>query len=85
MPNTSSPGLKPRHVPANRLDGTGDIHASNASLGRAEPEAHDAHQAGLARHHVPVTDVDASRVNAEEHVVVVDLRLLDLLQPENVR
>ena len=62
--------LELRHVLADRLDRPRDIHAPNASLGRAEPEAHDAHQVGLARHHVPVTDMDASRVNAHEHVVV---------------
>jgi hypothetical protein len=77
--------LKSRHGFADRLDGPRDIHTSNTRLGRAEPEAHDAHQAWLARHHVPVTDVHASRVNAQEHVVVADLRLLDLLEPENVR
>ena len=61
--------LEPRHVLADRLDRARDIHAPNTSLGRAEPEAHDAQQAGLARHHVPVTDVEASRLDAYEHVV----------------
>ena len=30
----------------------------------AEPEAHDAHQAGLARHQLPVIDMHSSGVNA---------------------
>ena len=69
--------LKPRHVLADRLDRPRDIHAPNTSLGRAEPEAHDAQQVRQARHDVPVADMDASRVNAYEHVVVPDLGHVD--------
>ena len=34
---------------------------------------------------MPVADVDASRVNADEHVVVADLGPIDLLEPQDVR
>src|SRR6266566_2251045 len=36
-----------RHLGTDRLDHARDIHAPNASLGRAESEADDAHQVGL--------------------------------------
>src|SRR5205823_5564914 len=77
--------LELRHVLADRLDDTGDINAPNTSLGRAESKANEAHQVGLARHHVPVTDVKAGRVNLDEHVVEPDLRLVDLLELEYAR
>ena len=37
------------------------------------------------RHDVPVTDVDPSGANADEHVVVADLGPIDLLEPQDVR
>ena len=79
-------GLEPRHVLADRLDGAGDIHAPNTSLGCAEPEAHDAHQVRLPGHHVPVADVDAGRPDADEHVVVADRRACSICcELEHVR
>ena len=77
--------LELRHVLADRLDDTGGINAPNTSLGRAESKTNEAHQIGLTRHHVPVTDVQAGRVNPDEHVVEPDLRLVDLLELEYVR
>src|SRR5439155_12020992 len=78
-------GLKLRHVRADCLDYPGDINTPNTRLGRAEAEADDAHQVGLARHHVPVTNMQASRMDPYEHVVEPDLRLVDLLKLEYVR
>ena len=44
------------------------------------------HQVGQARHKVPVAaDMDASGMNAEEHVVVPELGLVDVPKLENVR
>ena len=67
------------------LDRPRDVCAPNASLGRTESEAHNAHQVGLARHQVPVSDMDAGRTNAHQHVVLADHWLVDLLEVENVR
>ena len=78
-------GLELRHVLADRLDHPCDINTPNTRFGRAEPEADDAHQVGLPRHHVPVADMEASRVDPHEHVVEPDRRLVDLLEFEYVR
>jgi hypothetical protein len=69
------------HLPADRLDGPGDIHAANTDLGSSESEADDAEQVRQAGHDVPVTDVDPSRVNADEHVVIANLGPINLLEP----
>jgi hypothetical protein len=72
--------LKLRHVLANRLGLPRDIYAPNTSLGRAESVAYDAHQVRQARHEMPVADMDASRVNSYQHLIVLDHRLVDILE-----
>ena len=66
---------------ADLLNGPGDIHATNTNLGTSESDAHDAEQVRQARHDVPVTDMDPSRANADEHVVIADLGPIDPLKP----
>ena len=78
-------GLELRHVLADRLDHPRDINTPNTHFGRAEAEADDAHQVGLPRHHVPVTDVEASRADPYEYVVEPDDRFVDLLELEDIR
>jgi len=78
-------GVELRHVLADRLDHPCDIDTPNTRFGRAEAEADDAHQVGLARHHVPVTDVQARRADPYEHVVEPDDRFVDLLELQDIR
>jgi hypothetical protein len=85
MPKYVVARLKPRHVLPNRLDRPRDIHTPNTSFGRAEPEAHDAHQVRLTCHDVPVADMHACRINAYEHVVFPDLGLVDVPEFQDPR
>ncbi len=75
---------EPRHVLAGRLHRARHVHAPHPRLGRAEPEAQDAHQVRLTRHDVPVADVDTRRAHADEHVVVPHHGHRDLPQVEGV-
>jgi hypothetical protein len=76
--------LEPAHVRTDRLDDPSDIRAPNTSLGRAQPESHHPHQVWLTRHGVLVTDMDPSRPNPDKQLVVGDLGLRNLREPQNV-
>jgi len=56
--------LKARDVLADRHDRARDMRAPYTRPESAESEADNAHQLGFAGHQMPITDVDASRVNA---------------------
>jgi hypothetical protein len=75
--------LKRRYILADRLDASGDI-APNAGLGFAQPEAHDSHQVRQASHEMPHTGIDASRVNAYQHLVVLNDWGIDVLELEDI-
>ena len=74
-----------QHVLADRLDHPCNINAPNTHFGCAEPEADDAHQVGFARHQMPVTNVHASGMHTDEHVVEPDFGPVDVPELENVR
>src|SRR3990170_1729230 len=74
--------LKLGHVSANRLDTTGQVPTQNRVLGSEQAVPHHAHDVRPASHEVPVPCVDGGRVNAYQHVVVLDDRLRDVLEFE---
>src|SRR5437667_4329239 len=80
-------GLKFGHVPANRLDPPRQVPSQNSVLGPGleQPAQHQAYDVRLASHRVPVTCIDGRRVNAYEHVIVLDGRLRDLSEFEDIR
>ena len=69
---------KALHVLADRLDRAGHIRARHAVLRLAQARA-EAHDERDPRHEDPVTDVDGRRMDADQHLVVTDLRLVDVL------
>ncbi len=76
-------GLELRHVLADGLDSAGQVDAPDRVLRPSTTFAHP-DQVGQAPHHAPVEGVDRSRLHANEHVVVVDHRLVDLAELELV-
>src|SRR5204863_6277898 len=58
------PRTKLCDILADRLDLSRDIHAANTNVGRANSKTHDTEHVRKAGHDVPVTDMEAGRVNA---------------------
>ena len=77
--------LKLLYILADRLDLPRHIDATNTNLGHAEPEAHNAEHIGQARHDVPVTDMNASRMNTYPHVIISDYWLVNVSEFQYVR
>ena len=84
MPNTSSPGWNlvtslptASTTPATSAPGHG-------VLGRAEPEAREAHRVGQAGHDVPDAPVHAGRAHPHQHLVVADRGRVDVPELQDV-
>jgi hypothetical protein len=71
-------GLEPAHILADHLHDPGDVRADDGVLGRAEAVAREAYRVRQARHDVPDVPTHASRVNTYQHLLVFDLRLVDV-------
>jgi hypothetical protein len=71
-------GLKPGHVVADGGHHAGQIRAQNGGLGRPESVARETYRVRQAGHHMPDATIHAGRVNAYQHLVVSDLRLVDV-------
>ncbi|GAB4532005.1 MAG: hypothetical protein Kow0063_11950 [Anaerolineae bacterium] len=78
------PWLKLRDVLANRLDQPGHIVSRNIVLWFG-PSGAETHQVWFASHSEIITCGQGSCVNAHQHVVFLDHRLVDLLEFENIR
>jgi hypothetical protein len=76
--------LNPLHVLAGRLNLPCHIVSRNVVLWFGPPGTH-AHEVRHASHGEVVTCVEGSRVNAYQHVVFLDHRLVDLLEFEDIR
>ena len=77
-------GLRLRHVRADGLDGARHVDAAHAPLRPPETLA-DADEVRLAAQRVPVVRVDRCRADRDEDAVVVELRPVDLLEPQDAR
>ena len=71
---------EPGHLRADRHDRAGDGQTGHAVLRCTEAEAHDAHQVRAAGHRVPRATVEPRRVHSHEHLVGLDLGLVDVGQ-----
>src|SRR4051812_19434253 len=69
---------------ADRLDLTGDIESRHRAP-RLTQARHRAHNVRHAPHEVPVADIDGRRPDPYEHVVVLDDRLVDGSELQDVR
>ena len=72
------------HAAADRLDAPRQVQARNAVLWSAQPVA-DAGEVRQAFHHQPVIDPDPSGAHPHQHRIVVDHRLVDLLEGQVIR
>jgi hypothetical protein len=77
-------GLKPFHVPADRLDLPGDVGAPDRLLRDAESVPGRADDGRTGPHDVPLLRIDRGRVYAHEHVAVADRGTLDLFQLQDL-
>lgn len=76
--------LNLRHVLADRFNLPRDIRAPNTVPWFAQPVRH-ADDVRQASHDGPVSPIDGSRVNAYQHLIVVDYRLVDVRKFEDIR
>ena len=76
-------GAQPGHGLADRLDLPGDVAAEQRLARPAQPELR-ADDVGQAPHEVPVPRVGGGGVDADEHLVVLDDRVGDLLQGQDL-
>jgi hypothetical protein len=72
--------LKQRHILANRLDVPCHIRSRNTVLWFEQPCPHDAEDVRQTSHDVPDIWMDGSRVNSDQHLIVLDYRLVDVLE-----
>ena len=75
--------LEPGHIRPDRLDRPRDVGSGHAVLRPAE-SGREAHDERRARHEDPVTDMDGCRMDANQHLVGRDLRLVDVLRLEDL-
>ena len=78
------PGPEGVDLRTDRLDRPRDVGSRNTVLWLGQPGAH-AHDVRHSRHQDPVTDVDGGRMDANEHIVLADLGLADILCGQDLR
>ena len=76
--------LKPRHVLANRLNVSCLIRSRNTVLWFEEPSPHEAQDIWQAFHDVPDIWMDGSGMNSYQHLIIIDHRLVDVLEFQNI-
>jgi len=76
--------LNPLYILADRFNASRDIESRNMVLWSWPPGDH-AHKVRHAPHDEAVTCVEGSCLNAYQHVVIPDLRLVDFLEFEDIR
>src|SRR2546425_6920836 len=77
-------GLKLGHVPPDRFDAPSQVRSQNRVLGFEQAAHHRADDVRPASHRVPVTSIDGGRMNAYKDVIVLDGRLLNLSEFEDI-
>ena len=71
-----------RDLRTHGLDDPGDVGSANAVLGPAHPE-HEPDEIWNAGHGGPIGRIEAGRSNAQQNLVLLDGRLLDVRESEN--
>src|SRR5215203_2690775 len=69
--------LEPAHILAERLHDPGHVRADDGVVGRAEPVAREAYRVRQTRHDVPDFPTHASRMDPDQHLIILDHRLVD--------
>src|SRR5919197_883636 len=75
---------KQTHVPADRLDASGDVVPAYRVLRPPEPETREAHHVWHPGHQVPDTLINTRRTHAHQHLVLSCNRLRDFAESQNV-
>ena len=76
---------KPRHAFANRLDDPGQLHPADHRLPGPEQPDDESRDKWRRRSQSPVRGAHRRRANADENLVVLRRRLVDVGDPDNLR
>ena len=75
--------LEPSHVSANSLDDSSHVHAGDWDLRFAQPRR-DASCVRQTGHEMPNTSINSRPADVNKHVVIADLRQVDIFESQHL-